>query len=121
MVDYDEVLRIPDRTLCQFLRNLKQDFLNKRQYLKFIKITSKFIQICKCSQKICHSYCATAHVLRNQRIYCIDCFHYFRLYVRSERIFSTFYTSRVIRMLVLFIFNAVIIYGVYELDRYLKV
>lgn len=44
VVDSDEsILRLPDKFLPQFLKNLRQDFLNKRQYLKFLKVNSKVI------------------------------------------------------------------------------
>lgn len=84
MVDTDNIQGIPDRSLSPFLLSLKQDFLNKRAYLQFIKISSQFIQICECSQKICHAYCITAFVLRKQQIYCIDCYHYYRMYVQGQ-------------------------------------
>jgi len=89
-------------------------------YLKFIKVSSKFIQICDCSHKMCHTYCVTAFVLRKQQIYCQDCLHFYRLYVRSERIFSVMYTSRLVNIVALFMFYGLAIWGLYEIDYYLK-
>lgn len=66
LVDSDDmILRLPERFLPPFLKNLKQDFLRKKQYLKFMKISSKFIQGCSCPDKFAHSYCSTAFVLRS--------------------------------------------------------
>jgi hypothetical protein len=39
----DMILRLPERFLPPFLKSLKLDFLNKRQYLKYLRINSKVI------------------------------------------------------------------------------
>lgn len=86
-----------------------------------MKISSKFIQICSCSHKLCHAYCTTAFVLRNQKIFCRDCYSYFRLYVKSERVISSEYIGSIIRLFLLFLIAGCIIYGLYEVDNILKV
>jgi len=114
------ILRLPERFLPPFLKAMKQDFLRKKPYLKFLRINSKFIHICSCDHKICHAYCCTAQVLRSQKIYCKDCLSYFSLYVRSERIFSSEYLGGVIRLLLVFAMFSSLIYAVFYLDRFLK-
>ena len=81
-------MRLPQRYMPQFLRNLRQDYIDKSPYLKYLRISSKFIQVCDCSWKNCHSYCVTAYVLRTQKIYCVDCDAFFQLYVKDERLFT---------------------------------
>lgn len=53
-----------------------------------MRINTKFIQACKCEEKINHSYCISALVVRSQRIYCKDCGAYYFLYVKSEKLCS---------------------------------
>ena len=114
------ILRLPERFLPVFLRSLKQDYICKRQYLKFMKINSKLIQGCSCHEKYCHAYCLTAFVLRSQKIYCKDCYSYFKLYVKSERIISSEYIGSLVRLFILYILAAMFIYAIYEVDHVLK-
>ena len=87
VVDSDDViLRLPEKYLSPFLKDLKNDFMQKKEYLKYLLINSKLIKVCKCG-KIAHSYCTTAFVLRRVKIYCVDCDDYFRLFVKNEQIF----------------------------------
>lgn len=110
MVDSDlTILQLPERTLPPFLKSLKDDFINKRSYLKFLRISSKNIKVCECVHKTCHAYCATAFVLRSQKIYCKDCFGYFHLYVYNERIFSHEYIWGIVRLALILVFAIVII------------
>ena len=76
--------------------------------------------MCSCSHKVGHAYCVTAQVLRSQKIYCKECYSYFLLYVRSERIFSSQYLGGVVRLLLTFGLFVCLIYGVFLIDRYLK-
>jgi hypothetical protein len=121
IVDNDDmILRMPERYLPPFLKSLKQDFINKKQYLKYLRISSNLIRSCECTHKICHAYCTTAFLLRTQKIFCKDCNSYFQLYVRWERIFSTEYLGTVFKlMLITFVFGAAI-FLVQRLDSFLK-
>ena len=101
--------------------NLKQDFLKKLSYLKFIRISSKFINICACSHKVCHSYCITAFVLRKQQIYCMDCLNYYRLYVCNEQLFTGLKQTNMLSVLMLMIFWGLVCVGVLMIDRYMKI
>ena len=116
----DQILRMQERFLPPFLKNLKQDFVSNKQYLKYLKITSKLISVCDCEWKKCHSYCATAFVLRTQKIYCRDCYTYFYLYVKSQRLFTGELLTDIAFYLIRFIVIIGFIYGTYVLDNYLK-
>ena len=59
------IKRLPERFLSPLLKNLKKDYINKRQYLKYLRINAKFIQACRCEDKINHAYCITALVVRS--------------------------------------------------------
>ena len=85
-----------------------------------MKINSKLIQGCSCQDKFIHAYCLTAFVLRSQKIYCKECYSYFRLYVKSERIISSEYIGSLVRLFILFVFAAAFIYAVYEVDNIMK-
>lgn len=82
------ILRLPERFLPPFLLELKQEYINKNKYLRFLRINSKFIKQCACDHKYAHAYCATAFVLMNHKIYCKDCGSYYMLYVKSGKVFS---------------------------------
>ena len=41
--DDNQILRMPESSLVPFLKNLKNDYLKNRAYLKFLKVNSKFI------------------------------------------------------------------------------
>lgn len=89
VVDTDNMIkRMPERHLSPLLKNIKKDFNNKRQYLKFLRIKVNFIHPCMCENKYVHSYCQTASVVRTQKIYCKDCGSYYHLYVKSEKLCS---------------------------------
>jgi hypothetical protein len=52
VVDTDDMIkRLPERFLSPLLKNLKKDFNNKRQYLKFLRINAKYIKACNCEDK----------------------------------------------------------------------
>lgn len=85
-----------------------------------MKITSKLISVCDCEWKKCHSYCATAFVLRTQKIYCKDCYTYFYLYVKSQRLFTGELLTDIAIYLIRFVVVNCLIYGVFILDKYLK-
>ena len=90
VVDTDDMIkRLPERFLSPLLKNLKKDFNNKRQYLKFLRINAKYIKACNCEEKQHHAYCITAQVVRTQKNYCKDCGAYYHLYVKSEKLCST--------------------------------
>lgn len=121
LVDNDDmILRLPERFLPPFLKSLKQDYLQKRPYLKLLRINSKMISCCACHYKMAHSYCTTAFVLRSQKIYCRDCYSHFRLYVKSDRLFTSNYLTDLVKFAMMTAVFAFCIYTIYLLDRELR-
>jgi len=60
----NQIMRLPDRVLSPFLLQLKADFKRKKEYLKFLRLNSRSIRLCKCeTYQTIHAYCATASIL----------------------------------------------------------
>ena len=57
--------RLPERSLTKLLVDLKADMEAKADYLKYLKISAKFLQPCMCYDKYVHSYCMTARIIRD--------------------------------------------------------
>ena len=121
VVDTDDMIkRLPERFLSPLLKNLKKDFNNKRQYLKFLRINAKYIKACNCEEKQHHAYCITAQVVRTQKIYCKDCGAYYHLYVKSEKLCSTQLFTVIGRYICLFILLIAFAQCTLLLDSFLK-
>lgn len=60
----DVVKRLPERALTKLLADLKSDMEAKANYLKYLKISAKFLHPCSCKQRLEHSYCLTALIIR---------------------------------------------------------
>ena len=59
----DMIMRVPERYLSPLLKQLKKDYLAKKQYLRYMRINAKFIKACNCDYKHTHAYCLTALVV----------------------------------------------------------
>lgn len=61
----------------------------KANYLKYLKISAKFVKPCNCNERlVVHSYCQTARLIREQRIYCDGCGSAFNLFIKQEKMCS---------------------------------
>jgi len=69
----EQVKRLPERALTSLLREMKEDLENKRNYLKTLRVSAKFIQPCSCKNQDVHTYCMTALIIHKKRIYCEKC------------------------------------------------
>jgi len=78
------------------------------------------IRVCNCLNKNCHAYCATANVLRTQKIFCRDCQSYYRLHAQGEKLFKSEYISVNLYLLLFYAVFVAMIYGIKVLDSYLK-
>lgn len=116
----DMIKRLPDKYLPPFLKCLKHDFMNNASYFSLLRITSNMIQCCACHERRAHSYCLSAFVLRSQKIYCKDCYSFFRLGIRYERTFSYEQLQKAGWIVIPAILLGGAIYGLWILDRYLK-
>ena len=60
----------------------------KANYLKYLKISAKFINPCACAAIMVHSYCMTAKIIRSQRIFCKKCGQAYNLFIKQEKMCS---------------------------------
>ena len=67
------IMRLRERYLPPFLYRLKQAYLSNEGYLKYLRINTRLVNACNCEHKIAHSYCITASLLIDHKIYCSDC------------------------------------------------
>lgn len=79
----DLVKRMPDHTLNPFLKAVKNDLFNNEQYLKYLRVSSKFIRPCLCKKPV-HTYCITAQVIRSGCVCCKVCKQQYKLFVKEE-------------------------------------
>ena len=116
----DVVKRLPYRALTQLLSDLKEDMEAKANYLKYLKISAKFINPCGCSANYSHSYCMTAKIIRSQRIFCNKCGHAYNLFIKQEKMCSGKLLSLLFKyflfLMIMFFFAASFL----VLDAYLK-
>ena len=109
----NSILRLPDRVLTPFLFRLKQDFIKKCKYLRFLRMNSRSINICDCTQyQNCHAYCSTAYVLQKQKIFCSNCNNYYRLYAYKEVVLTDKFMREIIYFIIGFVALSGCIYGV---------
>ena len=114
------ILRLPERFMPPFLLALKQEFLNKKKYLRYLRINSRVIKQCACEGKFAHSYCATAFVLMNHKINCNECGSYYMLYVKSGKVVSNQLVQNFFVQAIYFGILTGFVVGIYHLDKYLK-
>ena len=68
--------------MTPFLNTLKLDAANNAAYLKLLRPNAKFIRVCECNKnENVHSYCKTAQVIQEQRIYCLVCDNHYNIHV----------------------------------------
>ena len=79
---------MPDRNLNPFLIGMRTDLFSKQPYLKYLKVSSKFIKPCGCKQPV-HTYCITADVIRSGCVSCSKCKQQYKLFVKEEQICSS--------------------------------
>lgn len=77
----------PEKTLAPFVRELRNDYYQQCEYLKFLKVSTDIVKPCECKDlPAVHSYCMTAKIIKNQRIYCDKCNQFYRFYIKQEKI-----------------------------------
>ena len=92
----------------------------KANYLKYLKISAKFIKPCSCNNNMVHSYCMTARIIRSQRIFCKRCGIPYNLFIKQEKMCSGKLLSLLFKyflfLMIMFFFAATFLI----LDAYLK-
>lgn len=101
------------------LISLKEDMLKKAAYLKYLKVSTKFIQACECSKPV-HSYCLSALVTRTKKIRCTNCNQPFRYFIKKEKICNAKLLKLIIGYLVVFFFAMIATVGLIILDGWMK-
>ena len=106
---------------------MKQGLEQKAVYLKYLKISPKWVVPCNCVDRVynnkpyrVHAYCATAKIILSQRIFCEKCHFQYNLFIKEEQICSgrllTLFIKYVIFMILLTGFAAAFLI----FDAYLK-
>ena len=99
---------------------MKQDLENHLNYLKTLRVSSKFIQPCNCMDKDVHTYCMTASIIHKKRIYCEKCSNYYKLFVKQEKLCSGQLLTLICNYIAVLIFTVGCIIGILIFDSYLK-
>ena len=116
----DVVKRLPERALTKLLADLKADMELKANYLKYLKISAKFLHPCSCKHRLEHSYCLTAMIIREQRIYCDKCGDAYNLFIKQEKMCSGKLISLLIKYFVFLVIMLVAAALFLILDALLK-
>ena len=116
----ENIMRLNTKYMPEFLKSLRQDFIQRCFYLNFLKVSSKLIQPCHCKEKLWHQYCGTAQVLRTQRIYCEHCNSYYRLHLQKRTIIDQDLRNKFTFLFLITVIFSIGIFGVSRLDSYLK-
>ena len=116
----DVVKRLPERALTQLLSDLKEDMEAKANYLKYLKISAKFINPCGCPSNLVHSYCMTARIIRSQRIYCKKCSSAYNLFIKQEKMCSGKLLSLLFKYFLFLMIMFICAASFLILDAYLK-
>ena len=59
----EQLTRLPDRSLTDFLKQLKADAATNRPYLRMLRLNSNYIKACGCQNMKVHGYCKTVDVI----------------------------------------------------------
>jgi hypothetical protein len=105
--------------LTKLLLNLKEDMQKKAAYLKYLKVSAKFIEACECDKKV-HAYCLTAQVTRTQKIQCEFCNAPFRYFIKKEKVCNSKLMKLVVGYILTFILSIMLTVGLVILDGWLK-
>lgn len=115
----EQVKRLPERSLTPLLQELKEDMKLKANYLKYLKVSTRFIEACHCAEPV-HAYCLSAQVTRSKKIYCPTCKEPFRYFIKEEKICDTKLLKLVALYFLVFALILLGLVGIMIFDGYLK-
>ena len=92
----------------------------KANYLKYLKISAKFINPCGCPSNQVHSYCMTAKIIRSQRIFCQRCGTAYNLFIKQEKMCSGKLLSLLFKYFLFLMIMFITAASFLILDAYLK-
>ena len=67
-----------------------------------------------------HSYCQTAQIIRNQRVYCDKCGGQYNLFIKEERVCSSKFVALLVKYFLFTVLLLAVTTGFLMLDGYLK-
>ena len=67
-----------------------------------------------------HTYCQTAQIIRNQRIYCEKCGGQYNLFIKEERVCSSKFVALLVKYFLFTLLLITVTSGFLILDGYLK-
>jgi hypothetical protein len=115
----EQVKRLPERSLTPLLQELKEDMKHKANYLKYLKVSTRFIEACHCAEPV-HAYCLSAQVTRSKKIYCPTCKEPYRYFIKEEKICDTKLLKLVAIYFLVFVLILLGLAGIMIFDGYLK-
>jgi hypothetical protein len=115
----DQVKRLPERVLTPLLLDLKSDMEKKMHYLRFLKVSTKFIDACNCTEQL-HSYCLSALVTRTKKIYCPICHEHYKYWIKEEKVCNTKLIKLVASYVLFFLTVLLFTWAIMVLDAFLK-
>lgn len=99
--------------------NLKEDMRKRAAYLKYLKVSTKFIESCECPEPV-HSYCLSALVTRTRKIQCNNCNEPFNYFIKKEKICNAKLLKLIIGYLLVFGIAMICTAGLIILDGWMK-
>ena len=110
---------MPERSLTPLLLSLKEDMQKKAAFLRYLKVSTKFIEPCLCQDPV-HQYCISALVTRTKKIYCQTCNQPYKYFIKEEKICNTKLLKLIAAYIVVFAASMVATVGLMIIDGYLK-
>ena len=86
----DAVKRLPESYLAPVQERMRRDLKRSSKkyqpgyYLKYLNCSSKFIKPCNCEIYV-HSYCQTAKIIQDRKIYCQGCECHYNFSIKREQ------------------------------------
>ena len=113
---------IPDRSLTQFLKDMRTHVKSESKFLSLLKVSAKFVKACDCQKKDkhVHAYCLTAFIIHNKKSYCEKCRFHYNLFIKQEKFCTTKVCILFVKFFFLLILLAAMSVGLVVLDAYLK-
>ena len=102
------------------MRGLATLASQKRNFFKFLRLTTQFVDCCPCYNKNIHTYCATAIILQRKRAYCLTCKHQYSLTMKTQKPVRQDVTGLIARYVLLLLVLAAFTFGFLCLDAWLK-
>ena len=115
----EQVKRLPERSLTPLLLSLKEDMQKKAAYLRYLKVSTKFIEACGCTEHQ-HSYCLSAQVTKSKKIFCHTCKEPYKYFIKEEKICNTKLLKLIATYVIVFACALLCTAGLMVIDGWMK-